>query len=55
MTRNRTGKEDWCRREILKAAGVVGAVLLAPSSARNWTAIGNSLPPQWKEKLNWIW
>ena len=30
-------------------------VLLAPSSARYWTAIGNILPPEWKEKLTWIW
>jgi hypothetical protein len=32
MTKNTTEKEDWSRREILKAAGVVGGVLLAPKA-----------------------
>jgi uncharacterized membrane protein YphA (DoxX/SURF4 family) len=31
------------------------AVMLAPSSTRHWRAIGNLLPPERKEKLNWIW
>jgi putative oxidoreductase len=30
-------------------------VMLAPSFARHWMAIGNLLPQEWKEKLNLIW
>jgi uncharacterized membrane protein YphA (DoxX/SURF4 family) len=30
-------------------------VVLAPSSARHWTAVGNILSPEWKQKLHWIW
>lgn len=30
-------------------------ILLAPSRARHWKAIGGYLPPLWKEKLNSVW